>query len=157
MSNNSIAEWNLRAKMERDMIDFSKVRELQRDGHGLTLHGKSVEVVSCCKPEIVSSSGYATRYFNGEEDILKGVYVEIEKRCTILGTDCYEVGKNLITWSSDPGFGSRTENYVVQFYTVGKRVEHLEAELSHCRAMMHTNQRLLSEERIARDGGFRHY
>lgn len=155
---NSIADWNLQGKAERDAIDFSKVRELQRESDGyLKLYGKRVEVLPCCKPEFISSSGYATMYFKGEEDIKRGVYVNIEKRCSELCADCYEVGPNLITWSSDPGFGSRRENYVVQFYKLDNRLEKIKAELSFSQDVLHATNRARTEERIARDGGFRSY
>ncbi len=108
---------NLKAKAERDALDFSKVRELKRNrNNNLTLQGKLVEVFPVSEPEFVSSKGYATSYFKGEEDVRRGMYVEIEKRCSALNADCYEVGGKLVTWSSDPGFGSKKENYVVQFY-----------------------------------------
>lgn len=120
-----IIEWNLKHKAERDAIRDNPaiLRKLKRDKHNcLTLRGESVEVYPWVKPEFVSTTGYARMYYEGEEDIKKGVYVEIEKRCTRVGADCYEVGPNLVTWSSDPGFGSRCENYVVQFYKIGRNI-----------------------------------
>src|SRR3989344_4381721 len=146
-----ITEWNLKAKAERDAINFSKVRELRRDNKGVTLHGERVEVIPCCKPEFISSSGYATRYFNGEADIKRGVYVNIEKRCSELGADCYEVGENLITWSRDPGFGSRTENYVVQFYKIDYRLEKIKEELTLANGRAHT---MWWEQRMREDNEY---
>lgn len=108
----------LEAKAIRDALDISKVRELKRDWRNkLILHGKIVDVFPCRPPTYLDMGDPNSPWFENKEDAIRGLYVTLESVCEKLGADCYELGKKPITtWTSDPGFGSRADYYLVQFY-----------------------------------------
>lgn len=93
-------------------------RELKRKEGLLYLGDTEIRVSSPLKPRYISLYNGRNNLirFKTEEEIRERLIPLAEQLCDSLNAACYELGEKLVTWSSDPGFGARTEHYIIQFY-----------------------------------------
>ena len=101
------------------------VREIKRDGKRFYLNEREVIVFPISKPILLHLyNGYNNEIdFKTVKEIRRELIPLAEDLCDKLKAQGYEIGDNLVTWGSDPGFGSRIEHYAIQFYELEDKLE----------------------------------